>query len=924
MDYQAFRTKAVEFMLNRGWKKLTAKRRDFQQSLFDHTLIEIDSLITLLPLLHHTFSPPLTETEEQVLLTSVLAHDVGKELAEWQEYVMGKRDFLSDVNQELAEEVVSELANHFGFSGANEMLSSVLLHMGYERTPAKVMNRLLYGGHDNQRWKTLADIVDAVDNLCSAPGIFAGLQYIRVRACISNHLHASYHLVQMRGVSTTLLHRASVDAFEECGWRPLIHYSNGTIYVASSVSQPQEPSIEKIQAHMAAAIENAMPNQMAKLVVGSPLANMMPKPELFDYRDLRDCLTIAARRVNRTTFRRKSESQRRKTIVDYLERKNDDSTIDEIKLALETDRIGVAQPEMCIFKFFKAALAPSVLGNQVTSEAQETYSNFAKDNQEREEQHSEQLYLGIDGSTNSSKKKKLPKITPQTVAQMQYDSVFGDGAYAALQSTSTLMPAREMAATIDRFWILDGSRFERDMSRIEYLDDTERQQILIDTLVDIANDVYSAIPTENRPIRATSEDIAQCFMPDLIYPSPNLQLDEIIAQQLQAYGQTKANARKEKGLHLCPICNSLFDGGTKAKADFVANPKAHTNRGVSHGSGGQIVICDSCKFERFLQQLLLGSQVTDMLVLFPRMNIGHSSGEALRKKAIQIQEKASIRMTGDDPEPDQHITLSLINLIARNLSNNNVYQLTPNEIVEMLTYKSTEDTKKKHRKTLDKELKEFFSTDELDVEDLNEEWATNFHTTEDAVRALIEGAIQDDDARQIRAKAFNLVPQLRITCQTPHMIFVPTTNPLYPGKSVFQKQVGKSWESEVNTGIRELYLNLILGLSLDCSVAVVKVGEVITFDGGEGVAKVPSAPALRDLIGADWVSIDAAEKWLQAIGAAALLANSTEYPESSNLYEILKSPTPGHVLRRIEQKSGGGQANMDHFHLLEKLKEVLR
>ena len=35
-------------MFNRGWKKKTAKRRSFEQSLFDHTLIEIDALITLL------------------------------------------------------------------------------------------------------------------------------------------------------------------------------------------------------------------------------------------------------------------------------------------------------------------------------------------------------------------------------------------------------------------------------------------------------------------------------------------------------------------------------------------------------------------------------------------------------------------------------------------------------------------------------------------------------------------------------------------------------------------------------------------------------------------------------------------------------------------------------------------------------------
>ena len=426
MDYQAFRIKAVEFMHNRNWKTKTAKRRNFEQSLFDHTLIEIDALITLMPLLQHTFSPSLTESEEQVLLTSVLAHDVGKELDEWQEYVMGRRDFLSDVNRELAEEIVPELASQFEFNGVEEMLSSVVLHMRHERTPAKVVSRLLFGQHTNPRWKTLADIVDAVDNLCSVKGLFAGLQYVAEKTCISNHLHTSYHLVQMRGVSTTLLHRAAIDAFIECGWSPLLHYSNGTIYVASSATQLLEPSVDEIQAQMVEGIEKAMPREMAPLIVGSPLQSMMPKIDLFDYRDLKACLTVAARRVNRTTFRNKPESARRKTVVDYLNRKGDDSLIDENKLALETDRIGAAQPEMCVFKFFKTALASNLLGKQVTPEAEETYVDFAE----------------------GGGKRKAPKVNPQSVARAEYDAIFGEGAYADLQSTSTLMPARDMALTI--------------------------------------------------------------------------------------------------------------------------------------------------------------------------------------------------------------------------------------------------------------------------------------------------------------------------------------------------------------------------------------------------------------------------------------------------------------------------------------------
>ena len=142
---------------------------------------------------------------------------------------------------------------------------------------------------------------------------------------------------------------------------------------------------------------------------------------------------------------------------------------------------------------------------------------------------------------------------------------------------------------------------------------------------------------------------------------------------------------------------------------------------------------------------------------------------------------------------------------------------------------------------------------------------------------------------------------------------MPLANPISMGK-----------DSDTNAGIRELYIILLLGLALDCSVAVMRVGEVITFEGGEGVARVPPIPALRAMVGTEWLTIEGAKRWFDGIGAAAMLANATAFPESSNLYSILKSPTAGHILRRIEQKSDSGQAHIGHLGLLEKVKEVLR
>lgn len=902
MNYESFRFHAIEFMLNRDWKEKTAKSKRFEQSLLDHTLIEIDAFITLLPLLRETFNPPLTEQEEQVLLTSALAHDVGKELDEWQKYVKGQRGFLSDVNRKLTEEVVPQLAKLFGFSNVEEMLSGVLMHMRNERTDANVMERVLFGGHTNPRWKTLADLIDAVDNLCSAKGLFAARDYLESRSILSRHVHTSYHLVQLRGVSTTLLHLAAIETFAKFGWYPLLHYSNGTLYVTSTVISPNKLTSEEIEKRFGEAIKNMLPQNMAELIVGSPIATMIPKADLFDYRDLRTCLQTAAKRINRVSFSKKPESARRKVIDNYLTLKDNDLALTSEVIAHQTERISAAQPEMCVFKFFKAALSEDLLGKEVTPESEQKYADFAE----------------VAG------RKKVAQVTPQGVARAEYDKVFGSGAYDNLQRTSTLMPARDMAWTVDRFWNLDGTQFDlQGIAKIEnILDHNRREAILVDTLVSIAEKVYVAVPEANRPVRATPEEIAHKFMVDLVHPSPISNLSTLVQVQLKAYANTKANARTTEGSHLCPICNQAFDGGTEAKADFVDKPDAHTNRALSHGRTGKIVICDACKFERFLQQLILGSQVADVIVLFPRMNIGHGSGEILKRKVNQIWDSALLRMSEANPDPDAHLSLGLILYPARKLVNQDVFRLMPTEIVDLITYRSSKETANKHRQNLEKNLKENYEVDDLTTDVLNEMWGTAYATKEEAIEALLQNKVTDDEARQALKEAFRLTPQFRITCQTPHMILVPIANPI-------SVKVKSKEEAQVNAGLRELFINLLLGLALDCSVAVVKTGEVITFEGGEGVARVPPIPALRDLLGSEWVPIDTARKWLDAIGAAAVLANENNkaFPERSNLYDILKSPTAGHILRRLEQqKSESGkrmQATLKHIKLLQTLEEVL-
>ena len=50
MKYQEISKKAATWMINRGWKKLTGKHREFNQSLFEHTMVELDAGLRILDL----------------------------------------------------------------------------------------------------------------------------------------------------------------------------------------------------------------------------------------------------------------------------------------------------------------------------------------------------------------------------------------------------------------------------------------------------------------------------------------------------------------------------------------------------------------------------------------------------------------------------------------------------------------------------------------------------------------------------------------------------------------------------------------------------------------------------------------------------------------------------------------------------------
>lgn len=58
---EKIRENAAAWMIQRGWKRLIAKHRNFEQSLFEHTMVELDGLLSVLKhLLKGGFTQALT------------------------------------------------------------------------------------------------------------------------------------------------------------------------------------------------------------------------------------------------------------------------------------------------------------------------------------------------------------------------------------------------------------------------------------------------------------------------------------------------------------------------------------------------------------------------------------------------------------------------------------------------------------------------------------------------------------------------------------------------------------------------------------------------------------------------------------------------------------------------------------------------
>ncbi|MBX9685298.1 MAG: hypothetical protein K2X27_01275, partial [Candidatus Obscuribacterales bacterium] len=496
----------------------------------------------------------------------------------------------------------------------------------------------------------------------------------------------------------------------------------------------------------------------------------------------------------------------------------------------------------------------------------------------------------------------------ESMASKLYEECLGPGSWQKLKSTSTLMPAKDMAELIDPYWSLPGAIFGHPaVSRLKHLPEQTRTVVLIEKLGEILQTVCKAYDVES-PRSMLADKMSSSFIQDLVEPSNSTDWRELAKSQQEHYASSKASAGKlsNKSNYLCPLCNNSFSGisGTKASADFIDKPESHTNRASSHGSFDSIVICNGCYYEKLLMQLACGERPEEVIFIIPQLNLGPRHGEWLVERIRTWVLSAQLQLS-EDGDLSQGFYLNLIQTPARKLQSQDPLFISNQELLALFMNPVSSDKQKDRQKRIIAALKEEFDNDLAEVNDRS---GVRFDSWEDAAKAVLDKTVNLQEFSLIRREVLRTAT-LHLVCETPNMIMVPLSREIS----------GLKDESDTSKALRKLFISLTLGLAFNARVAIKKEAESLELGVGSGCAYVAPLPAVRSLIGTEWIAIPDAIKWLRAIGAASLLVKDTKFPERNALFQVLSAEPAEWLARRIEQASDSGNCTLKQIELIEQL-----
>jgi len=873
----------IKFAQNRKWDRLVAKKAGNRiESILTHHLKTQNILTKIFELIGNDLN--FTEEEKKVTVLTALLHDAGKENPKWQKKVLtSSKGFVSHVGREETETILKEIIQELGWKIKEELvldaINAIEQHMeGERRNPSSTLESILsVKDSDKRKWVSISHIVSFADRLASISepehclSVMSGKGLTR----LADLLEVTYHKVnQIRGITTTLLHKAAETTFNKKKWQTLLYFPNGTIYLGKKGGienfNMKEFSSE-LETEFSNFIESYKEN-VQEAVVGIPTASMVSLPKLFDWYNIEGYFKVAQKRAK---VKAVSAVNDKMQTIPYL-------TFREIK-----DRIGSDAAKEFIGSSKKFKKKYPNLNIEISEEHKFfdlTKSEFAEINPEIV------LFNFFKTIIKTFATKEMV-----TFAQVEFDKIFGDGIFKDLQSMGTLKPAHDRVIAIDNYWALPRNKFEGNSQElIKTLVAPERQRILRETLTRICTKVRD----EYHPKKDNfyKEVIVQIAENDLTYPV-NLSLDEIksISQEyLEYWSESKHSQQSTKGsTNICPNCNNKFRGKNLIAKEITGFKEQFTNRVIGGATTkGGVSICNLCELEYFLRFLTIKGKVAHLIVLYPEMSVNFEQGTNLIKQIMELERGIS-KLKSDKIDGNSFTEFSLRNQVLEpKLSKSyKILEILKNQNVgNFLDFFSYQ----KNPKTVSRDLKNAV-IDTIDgfceipkpFPDLNSfEEALNLAKRllpsfdADIIREILEEKIPNESENY----AFHYV--------TPNIIIW----------TLKQELVKKKDESQVNISLKKLLTTTIISIATGYSTAIIDTNDQIP-PSPMGRVFVPINSNIRNIFhNKSWIPNTEIEALFEKISAAIVLAKRAAYPIRSAVYSVLKEPLKGKLLVRIEAK----------------------
>jgi hypothetical protein len=850
----ALRPGIVRCLTGLGWDRLLGKSRGGSQTLLEHTLAVFDVLLACLPFLVADSYPRLTRDEVGGMALAVVAHDAGKAQPEFQGYLRGQAGAWTEhVKPELIESVVRQVAAGVGIDLGNrlhDILSGAMLHdrrMRRERGELAEWER----AHLSSSWRKLADAVNYADSLASAADLMAAEDFLRRTPQLVARASVASYRVRVRGVSTTFLHEAALEAFERAGWRPIVYFAEGTIFASTNAAKPTR---EHVEASLSVRLEQLLDerrNELPDLAVGGPTEDFLPRPEYVRRDGLRLLWSVAARRVGRQKDQNDEKKAQHRKQWRRAFPDNPDPTAADLEVLRDVG------PEACSFKLAKCIF------QRVLDEAANHHVKQA------------------------------------------YESLFGSGAFDALLRQSTFMAVEDYKLCVKRWHALPGIAIGEPNARtVGEIEPQRRVERLIDLLVEITE---SAIKVQTAPLPSDTlikESVAR-MMVDLAMDTPT-EDRAAVDLGLAGYLAFKSAKRDKNGPQQCVQCAALIGAGqAEAASAALGNIGSFSNRRAAYDSSAGAPVCRVCTTDLKLGQLSLGGTVEVVIAVVPRRSLGPEGAHELVRRARELRAVVDRQLSPETMNPTKYVALSFPTDLLRSWR-------AAADLPNVLLRPVSPDKRKERCKKLEKELT--IRLGEAGLEDINGTYGTAFGSVPELAQALMDQKTSNALRKDSDVKASLTVMtggQIDFAAVTPNLVTVALESPL-----------GAKDDKAADRALCAFGLATLFALHLDAAVFVGPVRELrpaLASRAGRGVYVPANAPARR-ILGGDWLDFLDAERWLAALQAAIALKGPTS---AQSLLEILKYPSAGFAVRRVEQRSKNAPFWPELWRHIEALKEVL-